>query len=177
MATQREVAKHVGHDEHTLRRLVKQGVLSGSVQGKQGGWDIELSRLELFRYYRQRVKELEKTAGGIPVPDESLELRTKAEDKLVVERARKEAEMAESLAIKNAQAKRTLIPVDAYRDYCEQTAMVFRSNLEALPGQISIEIPHLRTEEVAIIRRECSRISDEIADFRPRHPGATRSDT
>lgn len=173
MATQREAAAHLNSNEHQLRQLVRDGVLSGPGDRKRGGWDLDAARSEYIRYLQKRVAELDKALGtGGAIPEESADLRTKAEDKLAVERARKEAEVAESYAIKNAQLKQELVPIGAIAAYCEQVAMMIRAGLEALPGKCAVRIPHLRTAEVAMIKSEVSQLSDSIADFEPNHPGA-----
>ena len=166
MATQRQVAKHLRSNEHEVRELAALGVLTKPATN-QGGWDLDQARAEYIRYLKKQITELEK--GGPEESPEVLEARTKTADKLVEERARLAAEQAEKIALENRVRKRQLASIDALESYAAQIAGAVRAELEALPALMKNNIPHLRSNELAVCRRVVARVSDDIADFSVTH--------
>ena len=143
----------------TFAQLVREGVLP---QGRgRGGYKIDDARRAYIQHLRAR-------SGASPeevVSEEQRIERLKNQDDLGKERARLAAEQADKAAMQNAVMRRELLPVAVLERYAEQVAAVVRAALEALPAQCKRRIPHLRSEELNLIKAECARASDAIADF------------
>lgn len=159
----------VGSNEHEIRELVAQGAMTKS-RGR-AGYDMGLAVAEYCRYWKGLAKQVEKDGAWEP-SQEQLELRTKAQDDLLVERARLAAEQAEKAALDNLERKGELMPTGVLQHYCAEIAGHVRAVLEALPAEMKAKIPHLRSDEVAVVRRVTAQCSDAIADFEPSHPSA-----
>jgi phage terminase Nu1 subunit (DNA packaging protein) len=170
VATQRELAKHLGTNEHRIRDLNRLEILTPP-RGR-AGYELDVARIEYIRYLEGQIKDQE-LGYTFERNEDQMSARIKNEDSLLEEKARLAAEQAEKVALDNKQRKGELAPIAVLEDYAAQVAGQVRASLESLPAQIKREIAHLRASEIAIIRREVTRASDNIADFEPSHPNAT----
>lgn len=161
MASQIEAAEHIFTSPQRFTQLRKDGHLPAS-RGR-AGYVLDEVRRAYIAYLQSRTPD---TAAAM---DERSERRQQAVDDLATERARKEAQMADRLALENQRTRQLLIPASALRGYCEQVAALVRPVLEALPGQCKRRIPHLRASEIGVIKSECAKASDAVASIEVQH--------
>ena len=171
MATQREIATYLGTNEHEIRDLTKAGVLHRGA-GSRGAYSEDECRIAYIRHLRALAKGKAPTVEpASAVSEEKEKERQQAVAELDIERARREAEMADKLALENEVTRGTLIPSDVLIAVGEQVAGQVRSFLEALPGTLKRSIPALRANELELIKRDCARTSDNIASITLEVPG------
>lgn len=159
MATQREVAKYLDTSEHVIRDLTRVGVLEKG--SPRGGFNLDQCRVAYIRYLRGSAK------GKAPAPegDERETKRQMVVDNIAVEKARHAAEMADKLAMENAQRRRELVPVAELRNAMATAGTLIRSRLETLPAQMKRRLPFLRASDLSVVKQEITKLSDELASI------------
>ena len=167
MATQREVASHIGSNEHHVRELVRIGVLDKP--SGRGGYSLDVVRLTYIRYLKSQID-----GDGIDEEKDAAAMnRQKHVDDINKERARQAAETADKLAMENAERRRELVPTTVLRDAMLKTGSLIRARLESLPAHLKRRIPHLRADELATVKQEIAKLSDELAGIDISDEGAT----
>lgn len=166
MASKAELAEHLFTSPQTIDKLRRDGVIP-SPRGR-AGYKLDDCR----RVYLEHLRARARAPAGDPEPDEHKVQRMRNQDKLEEERARLAAEQADKAAMENAIRRREVAPVAVLESYAEKVSGVVRSALEALPAQCKRRIPHLRASEINLIKQECTRASDAIADFDVSYPGS-----
>lgn len=155
MASLEDAAAHIFIGPERFTQLRKAGYLP-KPRGR-AGYVLDDVRRAYIDHLKAGIDTESPDVGGAE--------RQKHVDDLARERARHAAESADKIALQNREKRRELVPVSAVRDYCTEVASLIRPRLEALPARCKVEIPHLRASEVAVIRREVTRVTDEIADI------------
>lgn len=163
MATQRQACAHIYVNEHKFRQLVAVGVIEKAA--KNGGYDLDVVRHQYIKHL-QTAADQEQESSYEADPDRR-DARIKDEDTIVKERARLAAEQAEKIALDNRIRKRELLPVGVLEEWAGNVSSVIRSELEAMAAEMKRQLPFLRSEDLAVVRRVVSRASDNIADFEP----------
>ena len=144
MATQREVADHLGVSQPVVAKLVAAGVFQPT--GARGGLDLDACR----RAYLGRLREEaagRAAHGGADGEPEELDL--------VAERARLAKEQADRIAMENDITRGSVVPVrDAIRITTEMVGKV-RTRLLAIPSECALQAASARTapQAEAVIRR------------------------
>lgn len=158
-------AELTGLSESKVYRLAKAGVIKrrGSRNG-ESGFPLRENLQALLAHVEASAKQ-DKVVQLHPGDQE--------DGKRVSTQELIEREQLEKLRRQNALARREYAPVDELRLYAEKVALVIRSGLEALPGQIRQRIPHLRAAEASMIESEVVKIAGRIADHDFREPATT----
>ena len=144
MATQREVADHLGVSQPVVAKLVAAGVFLPT--GARGGLDLDACR----RAYLSRLREEaagRAAHGGADGEPEELDL--------VAERARLAAAQADRIEMENHQTRGLVIPVEVASRMLGETLGKVRTRLLAIPSECALQAAAARTapQAEAVIRR------------------------
>ncbi len=138
MATQRQVADHLGVSQPTVAKLVSAGVFLPT--GARGGLDLDACR----RAYLGRLREEaagRAAYGGADGEPEELDL--------IAERARLAAAQADRIEMQNLETRGSVVLVeDAVRIMGEHLAKV-RTRLLAIPAECALLFAAARTAPLA----------------------------
>ena len=156
MATQREVAEHLGVSQPVVAKLVSAGVFLPT--GSRGGLDLDACR----RAYLSRLREEaagRAAYGGGDGEEEELDL--------VAERARLAKEQADRIAMENDVTRGSVVPIeDAIRITTEMLAKV-RSRILAIPAEAAPSAS--RCKSVAEVEAELRRrVIDALTELSSR---------
>lgn len=155
-----EASAHLCMTPKRFRELVAAGIVT-KADGK--GYDLDTVRREYLGYL-----------------DRSMLGRASKPDDLdpVAERARKDAEMADRLALQNAQTRAELAPVSLFHQTFTDVFAVVRARITAMPDRLARPLVGLTeaTEAKAILMRGAEHALTELAteSFPSRTP-STRS--
>lgn len=119
MASQREVATHLGCEQSRISQLVRRGVIPHAAPGK---YDLDACRISYITHLREQAAA---RASGDGAPD------------LIAERARLAKEQADAQAMKNATARGELIPTVAVASAWEQIGTEIKRALLAMPPDLA----------------------------------------
>ena len=144
MATQREVAEHLGVSQPVVAKLVAAGVFQPT--GARGGLDLDACR----RAYLGRLREEaagRAAHGGAEGEPEELDL--------VAERARLAAAQADRIEMENHQTRGLVIPIEIASRMLGETLGKVRTRLLAIPSECALQCASARTapQAEAVIRR------------------------
>lgn len=167
MATQTEVAEHLGISQPKVSDLIRRGILA--TRGR-GGVDLDEARITYIRHLQAQA------AGRIGGESSPLDLTT--------ERARLAKEQADAQAMRNAEDRGDLVSTTAIADAWQRVMTEVRTKLLSIGADVA---PHLadglttaerqskideRVHDVlaALQRTEIEGVAgdDEEADERPR---------
>jgi phage terminase Nu1 subunit (DNA packaging protein) len=151
--TQRDMAEHIDLAERQVRKYVAAGVIEKPAH--RGQWDLAKNRVLYIRHLRG-------LAAGWQSKTESGEVLD-----LTEERAKLARVQTEAMEIKNATARRELIPADLVIDHWGQQTIATKSHLRSIPHQFKTAVPHLAAEEVELLRALIDRALNELADGLP----------
>jgi terminase small subunit / prophage DNA-packing protein len=141
--TQRGFAAVCRTNEHTIRQLVKQGVVSRPA--RPGQYTDE----HIGEYIDHLVATLPKQS---PTP-ELTDIRTRlARVKLAA------AEREEAIT------ERQYAPIALFEEMIAKAGAVIQSVLETIPGQFKKRVPHLRASELDILRKLLNRAATALSD-------------
>lgn len=143
MATQREVADHLGVSQPVVAKLVAAGVFQAS---GRGALDLDTCR----RAYLGRLREEaagRAAHGGAEGEEEELDL--------VAERARLAAAQADRIEMENHQTRGLVIPAEIASRMLGETLGKVRTRLLAIPSECALQAASARTasQAEAVIRR------------------------
>lgn len=171
MATQRQIAEHLGVTQPTVAKLVGAGVFE--TRGR-GGLDLDACR----RAYLARLREEaagRAAYGGADCEEEELDL--------VAERARLAAAQADRVEMENDVTRGRVVPSeDAIRIVTDALAKV-RTRILAIPSECAAQFASARTPAAAeaVIRRvvidaltELSTPDEVVKRVRARRPKTKR---
>ena len=144
MATQREVADHLGVSQPVVAKLVAAGVFQPT--GARGGLDLDACR----RAYLGRLREEaagRAAHGGAEGEPEELDL--------VAERARLAKEQADRIAMENDITRGSVVPIDSIIEILGKCLSTTRTRLLAIPSECALQFAAARTPALAeeVIRR------------------------
>lgn len=167
-AKQKEVAAHLFITPQHFINLTKEGVFE---HRGRAGYDLDDCRRRYIEYLRGRAKAAR--GGEAPEPDEAEIRRQKIVDDINKERARQAAETADKLAMENAVRRGELVPVTAMRDAMAKAGSLIRARLESLPAQMKRRLPFLRSADLAVVKQEITKLTDELASIDIDHEGSS----
>jgi len=139
MATQQEVADHLDVSDRTVRELIEKSILPDAGRGML---DLDACRVAYLRHLR----EIAAGRGGAA-----------EQESLSTERARLAAEQREHYALRNAAARRELLPRTAVTLAVTGTFQRVRDKLMLLPDRMAG--PLARLADPAVVRQ---RLADAI---------------
>jgi phage terminase Nu1 subunit (DNA packaging protein) len=172
MATQAEVATHLGLDERSIRNLQK---IPGSPSARgRGGYDLDEWRYWYISYLRTMGKR--GGASGPTSDDQTDEERDRESRELEMEERRlKVREKDINIRIKEAklaQFEKSWAPIVVIEQALSRVASVLRSRHEGLIPKMKIACPDLSPEAVEVLEvelvaaaNECADVSADLSDY------------
>lgn len=157
MATRIEAAEHLGVTPNHFDKLRREGKVRASPNGR-AGYDLKEVRMTYITYLKEDNHRLRVSK----TPEPPKEGTPDTKDLIEQERLKK-------MQAENARLSGDLIHVNVLKGYAEQLGNTVHEGLEALAGNIKKRIPHLRSAEVAQIKKEIAKTVNAIADFNPDH--------
>lgn len=154
MATQREVAEHLGVSQPTVAKLVAAGVFQPT--GARGGLDLDACRKAYLGRLREEAAG-RAAHGGADGEEEELDL--------VAERARLAAAQADRIEMENHQTRGLVVRTeDAIRITTEMLAKV-RTRVLAIPSEAAPSVSRCKTvaEVEADLRRRVIEALTELS--------------
>lgn len=124
MATQRDIAEHLGISQPAVAALVRDGTIRPA---SRGSYDLDAARIA----YCSRLREQAAGRGG-------------GETGLIAERARLSAEQADAQAMKNAKMRGDLLPRDEVTAAVQSAFARVRARLLAIPSRAAPIVAPLR---------------------------------
>jgi phage terminase Nu1 subunit (DNA packaging protein) len=165
MATQTEIGMHLDIGERQVRKLVENGVLPRAKARR--GLDIDACRFAYINYLRG-------LASGQINP--ALDPANLANDEL--SRAEREAklrlvqEQADGQALKNAQARRELAPVQLISWTLARVGSQISAIFDSIPLKVKKLMPKLSASDIEVIKRElikaqnaASRVTVDLDEY------------
>jgi len=146
MATQQEIAEHLDLSERSVRELLDKGVLPPA---RRGGLDRDACRVGYIRHLRS----VAAGRGGI----------SQQED-LTAERARLAREQADHVAIRNACARKELLPRAAVTIAVTAAFQRVRDRLLSLPDRLAGTLTRL-DDQGAVRQRMADAIGAALAEL------------
>lgn len=144
MATQKELAEHLGMTPQSLGELVKKGIIT--VKKGRSPIDLDFSRIEYINHLRKNANHYKKSGTGGDIVEESTRLKKFQADKAELEVNQLEGKLIPADLVKdtwgdfvgNAKAKLLNIPTNlahqvlAADNFNEAEELIKRSIYEAL---------------------------------------------
>lgn len=143
MATQTEIAAHLGVSQQTVSKLVAAGVFA---KRPRGGLDVDVCRVAYLSRLREEAAG-RASYGGAEGDDEGLDL--------VAERARLAKEQADRIAMENDLTRGSVVPVNEAIKIITECLHRVRTRLLAMPSEVAMQLASARTPAAAeeVIRR------------------------
>jgi phage terminase Nu1 subunit (DNA packaging protein) len=151
MATQQQVADHIGLSIQQIGNLIRSGILPSS-KGR-GGMDIDMCRMSYIQYLRGIKK------GHIQDPEENkidLDVQKERALNLRADTALKQ--------LKEAQLRKELAPVNLLEWALAKTCSQIAATLDSIPVKVKRRVPKLTNAEIEIIRREIIKCQNAAAE-------------
>jgi phage terminase Nu1 subunit (DNA packaging protein) len=137
-----QLAGYLGISENRIRALTNSGTLQRNEDGT-----LELK--PNVRAYCEHLRNHIKGKGG---------------SGLAGQRERLAREQADALEMKNAGARRDLLPAKEVESMWGDACRMIRSRLIAMPGRLQQRLGHLTPHDLAVMDREISDTLTELAD-------------
>lgn len=129
-----------------VRKLAERGIIN---RAKRDGYPLAKS----VKAYIQHLQEAAAGRAHINVGSG-----------LAAERERETRERADALALKNAAARREMLPAkDVEAEWADILRMI-RSGMLALPSRVQQRLGHLTAHDLAVIDREIRDTLEELSD-------------
>jgi phage terminase Nu1 subunit (DNA packaging protein) len=143
MATQREVADHLGVSQPVVAKLVAAGVFQPT---GRGGLDLDACRKAYLGRLREEAAGRAAHGGADGDPEEL---------DLVAERARLAKAQADRIEMENHQTRGLVIPVEVASRMLGETLAKVRTRILAIPSECALQCASARTapQAEAVIRR------------------------
>ena len=147
MATQRQVADHLGISQPVVAKLVAAGVFQPT--GARGGLDLDACRRAYLGRLREEAAGRAAHGGADGADGEEEELD------LVAGRARLAAAQADRIEMENHQTRGLVIPIEIASRMLGETLGKVRTRLLAIPSECALQCASARTapQAEAVIRR------------------------
>lgn len=164
MATQAEVAAHLGLDERSIRNLQK---IPGSPSSRgRGGYDADEWRYWYIEYLRSRGNK-GGASGPTATPEDDDEETRLLE---MEERRLKVKDRAINLRLKEAKLvlfEKTYAEISIIETTLSRTASILRSRHEGLIPKMKIAWPEMPPEALEVLEVELVAAANECADVTP----------
>lgn len=152
MATQAEVAAHLDVSDRTVRELKARGVFGADARGRM---DLDACRVAYIRHLRERAAGRASDSAE----DEGLDL--------TAERARLAKEQADNFAMKNAQLRGELVPIEDYTAAVVSVVEMAKAKLMRVPAKVAKADGKLKTRiadaiEDALDELSVARVDEEL---------------
>lgn len=141
----RVAGEWLGVSERTIRDLAGRSIISKTARGQ---YDLQT----VVRQYAAHLREVAAGRGG-----------TAQVLDLTAERARQAKEIADGQALKNAQARRELLPAAEVEEQWGDICTRIRAALLAVPARLRTPL-NLSTDETALLDRELRVTLEALAD-------------
>lgn len=157
MATQREIADHLGVSQPVVAKLVAAGVFLPT--GARGALDLDACRKAYLSRLREEAAGRAAHGGADGEPEEL---------DLVAERARLAAAQADRIEMENHQTRGLVIPVEVASRMLGETLGKVRTRLLAIPSECALQYASARTapQAEAVIRRAVIDALTELSSGR-----------
>lgn len=151
MATQQDIADHLGVSQSAVSSLVRSGVFA---KRPRGGFDLDECRTSYLRRLR------EEAAGRAAQGD-----REDGDLDIVAERARLAKEQADRLEMDNAVRRQELVEFDEFVAVIGRTFAAIRTRLLAIPAECAVRWSAGQTPAVAeeVIRDVVYQALEELS--------------
>lgn len=158
MATQMEVAEHLGLSDRQIRNLSD---LPGAPKPKgRGGWDIDAWRYFYIEYLRARSRDIseddEPEAGG-DTPEKVQEQRlknTERQERILIAR------------VKRRILARRYAPIELISAAVTRTSVELRTRVESWPSRLKKIWLDMPPEASQMLQKELANALNELADIR-----------
>ena len=137
MATQREVADHLGVSQPVVAKLVSAGVFQPT---GRGGLDLDACRKAYLSRLREEAAGRAAHGGADGEPEEL---------DLVAERARLAKEQADRIAMENDLTRGSVVHVDDVIEIVGKCLSTTRTRLLAIPSECALRFAAARTPALA----------------------------
>lgn len=161
MATQKEIANHLGLSDRQIRNLIADGILPAS-KGK-GGMDLDDCRYRYIDYLRgQKTGQVKKAwdedfdaepgdiVAGINVPEQE---------------ARKKLYDADTKEHRLNVLRKEFVPIELLIYSVSKISEMLIANLNSLPMKMKVSDPTLNARSIDAAKREIAELCNGLADF------------